>query len=645
MNESTRFLKDLYKQSVARQVPGPIDEWVAKNRMVVDDGAYPGLWKHDRVMPSLEPLKAFNEPGVQLICVLAPIQMMKTELLINMALYSLYCGYQVVMYEPDLNLAAEIFKTRLRPSIESIPSLASQLLRHIHAGSAGTSGKNKSYDTATLIRLKSGASITALSPSQKTGLSSRSPRVVLVDEVAKMGRLPLPELIGRLTSWKDRGKIVLVSSPGDRESCEISKIWEQGSKGVYHGKCPECGDFTPLTYDAIKTPFDNKGAWVLKESGFESLCCGTRWSEIDRKRAIRNGKWIHEFPDHEWRTFRTTGFASPFTSVSKILKEGHRAREKMRTIHDPTDFKIWTQERLAQPWDESIAGVSVEFLKQLTYDLPEDKTSKGIVNDEVLVITCGMDIGANYVCGEFVGWGVDDEGSLLSWGLGYFTLNGAVTAKEVWINLTEQLDGAIWKRKDGSVVRLSKALIDCSYQPPIVKGYCRELAAFENEQMNLAGTPITDHQYGWKLIPCRGDRNAVSAFLVRTLGKVARPPNEVVVGGSKIKDWIFDAFSLSKQRQGEGISPMNFPSNMAANGYDDAYFESLTNERKKPHHDRSGRLSMRWVKVIHGRPNEGLDCRVYSMAALAMVCGNGLIPPNVFLTALKKKMQLTKQEK
>ena len=640
MSEATKFLEGLYKDTVKRLVPGPIDDWVSKNRVVTDDSAYPGLWKHERVMPSLDPLNAFTDPTVQLICVVAPVQMMKTEILINISLYSLYCGHQVILYEPDLFLAEEIFKTRLRPSIEAIPSLAQQLIRHRDYAPDGNTGKIKSYDTTTLIRLKSGASIKALSPSQKTGLSSRSPRVVLVDEVSRMGRLPLPELLGRLTSWKGRGKIVLVSSPGDKESCEITKLWEQGSRGLYHGKCPECSSFIPMIFENVTVPLDEKSSWNIKDAGFDCSSCGTRWSEIDRKRAIKAGKWIHEYPENEWRTFRTTGFASPFTSVSQILKEGHKAREKMRTIHDPTDYKIWTQERLAQPWDETVAGISVEFLKQLTYELPDDKSVKGIVSDDVLVITCGMDVGANYVCGEFVGWGVDKDGSVISWGLGYFTLNGAVTAKQVWVDLTELLESAVWKRKNGTVIRLTKALIDCSYQPSIVKDYCRQLAVHENEIMNTAGLPIEDQQYGWKVMPCRGDRAAISAFLVRTLGKVARPPNEVVVGGSKIKDWIFDAFSLSKQKRGDGPNPMNFPSNLAANGYDDAYFESLTNERKAQHKDRTGRLTMRWVKIIHGRPNEALDCRVYSMAALSMVCANGSVSPSVFLRKLKSRIDL-----
>ena len=630
------FLEGVYRRSAARGSPSPIANWIAANRIVTDEGAYPGPWDHDRVRPSLEPLQAFGDPNVRLVCVLAPVQMMKTEILLNIALYSLYCGHQILLFEPDKFLAEEIMKTRLRPVIEQVPELAEQLVRHTDYKN-NKIGKEKSYDTSTLIRMKSGARITSLSPAMTTGLSSRSPRVVLVDEVSKMARLPLPELLGRLTSWKDRGKIVLVSSPGDEGSCETTKIWQQGSQGIYHGRCPECGEYTPLTFDSVKVPLDAKGSWVIDEAHFEALCCKARWSEVDRLNAIREGRWVHKEPDHPWRTYRTTGFASPFTSVELIMDEGHRAREKMRAVHDPTDYKIWTQERLAQAWDETVAGVSIEFAKSLTYRLPDGKGVLSIVPNDVMAITCGMDVGAAYVCGEFVGWGVAPNGAIRSWGLGYFTLHGSINSKGVWSELERHLDRAVWQREDGRPLRLSKALIDCSYMTPVVKGFCVQMAS---KEQGLFGQVIEDQQYGWALLPCRGDRAAVSIkFLVRTLGRTRYPPNEVIVGGSMIKNWIYDAFAVSKTAAGAAYRPMNFPSNMGSHGYDDAYFDSLTNEQRYPHKDRNGRIVMQWRKIRQGRPNEGLDCRVYAKGALAMMAGNGSIDPAEFLRALQARFE------
>ena len=73
-------------------------EWADQYRHLPDNSAEPGRWKTDRMPPVREPMLAISDRHVQEVTIMCCIQAMKTELMLNTALFYIHQEPAPLMY-------------------------------------------------------------------------------------------------------------------------------------------------------------------------------------------------------------------------------------------------------------------------------------------------------------------------------------------------------------------------------------------------------------------------------------------------------------------------------------------------------------------------------------------------------------------
>ena len=234
-------------------------DWVLRHR-IVEGGARPGPWRHENAPMSVEPMAAASTPGIVRITVVSPSQLMKSELAINIAIYIAMHGDDVLFYEPDLPLVKEFLGDRIRPVMARLAS--------VEATGLGTAGWQKKRDSNVAIRLGGGGKILGLSPDMRTGRSSHTARVAVIDEVDKMARTDMVTVAKERTStYQQDALIAELSTPTTDGPGTSWRSWTEGSRGVWRGKCPECAETVSLDRGMVNFDRDEGRVLACRDCG------------------------------------------------------------------------------------------------------------------------------------------------------------------------------------------------------------------------------------------------------------------------------------------------------------------------------------------------------------------------------------------
>jgi phage terminase large subunit GpA-like protein len=214
------------------------------------------------------------------------------------------------------------------------------------------------------------------------------------------------------------------------------------------------------------------------------------------------------------------------------------------------------------------------------------------VPEEVTLITAGVDVQADRLEIEFVGWGPGEE----SWSLDYYRIPGDPSVQDVWQELDQQL-GRRWKHPEGYRIPVAATCVDSGYLTQQVYKFCKPR---QNARVwaikGVSGTdrPIMDR-------PHRKTRKKVPLY---------------PVGVDSAKMAIYQRLQIEEPGDGYCHFPRRDP-------YDEEYFRQLTSEKLVRKTDRRGYPKLQWVR----RPNrraEALDVRVYALAALEGLLAAGV---------------------
>ena len=380
--------------------------------------------------------------------VVAPTQLMKTEFCINAALWTAFYGEDALFVEPDITLLEEMVADRIRPALAALGQV----------DMLGVDGAlRKKRDSRVELRLGGGGTIKGVTPGMKTGLVARSAPVVVVDELDKMLS---PDLMvkaeDRITtygeSWQDRGR---VSTPTVEKGPVIWAEWESGSRGVWMGLCRHCGELTSMDWDiAVRLDRDGDGFWIPATAAVVCQNCGAEWSEVDRMMSSRAGRYVHEDPDHQYRTFRVPGPAHILgRTLSSIAEAGAVAWRSAVEKSEFEAYQTWVNHRAALPWRDDIRGLSARRLERAAFVIVPGQRDHGELDRRALFVTAASDIGGHGIKTEFVAWGVDAETKrVLTWGLRYETIGWTaaddIQDPDIWREYERMLDTACWRHPD-----------------------------------------------------------------------------------------------------------------------------------------------------------------------------------------------------
>ena len=541
-----------------------VSDWADQDRKLSPEAsAEPGQWLTSRAEYQRGIMDAFSDPAVEVVVVMSSAQVGKTEILNNVI------GFHVaqdpspmLVVQPTLDMAQTWSKDRLAPMLRDTPQLQG-LVKDPRARDSGNT---------TLHKIFPGGHITACGANSPSSLASRPVRIVLCDEVDRYpvsaGSEGDPVSLARKrasTFWNRR--IGLFSTPTNKGNSRIEAAFEESDKRFYFVPCPHCKHEQILKWANVTWEKDNPDSaqYACEE-------CGALWTDAERVRAIRQGKWVLTSEFKRVAGFHISGLYSPWIPVDAAVREFLEAKKQ------PATLRVWVNTYLGETWEEQ--GEQVD-----DYAIAARRESYGdTLPLEVVLLTAGVDVQDDRLEVEIVGWGRDDE----SWSVDYRTVYGDPSSPTVWRDMDSLLDQQ-FEREDGSILMVRSTCVDSGgHHTNSVYNFVRPREGkrvFAIKGVGGEGKPLVG----------KPGRN--------NIGKIKLFP----VGVDTAKDVLFSRMRIVEP----GPGYMHFPLSRS-----DEYFRQLTAEKLVTRYHK-GFARREWVKI---RPrNEALDVRVYAMAALGII--------------------------
>ena len=620
---SARAQPDLFDETfLAVSAPRlTLDRWAVERRIVVG-GARPGPWNPRYAPMSLEPMRAASDERVRTVVVVAPSQLLKTEFVINAALRGVDYGDDCLFYEPDQPLLERMFHRRLRPALKAIGDVDSLGLEATHV---------KKRDSRYELQLGGGGGIIGLTPQMKTGLSAMSAPLVVIDELDKMLRADMMVVASeRSTTYGRDAKVLVVSTPTVDALGRVWREWSGGSRGEWLGRCPHCRELVSMDWDRVDFDRDPDGYWLPETAALVCGRCAVRWSESDRLAAANAGCYVHEDPEHPQRTFRVPGPAHLWRPLATIVETGAEAYRAAVDEHDWSAYIAWWNGMVGKPWDDEFKGLSARGLEGTTFiPGPRGADDLGELDERILVVTGGADVGAHHIKCEFVGWGIDPETDRIrSWGLRYAVLGDrpedSIDEPDLWDALDREVRESAWRRPGGARVRAARVLIDEGHRPELVRRWTA--TRYRDSAPRRMG--FFDAQVG----PVRGHNREIEGYPVNLeigtrpkKGRAVVVPATVYAMTGQLKEAMYDWMEADRRLPPGVERAHRYPEGGETAGYTRAYFKEIAGERKDPYRTPQGRPATRWVQRHGWTRHDAWDCRVYALAALYVQAYPGVL--------------------
>jgi phage terminase large subunit GpA-like protein len=520
-------------------------------------------------------MDALNDPHVEQIVVMSSAQVGKTEVLLNISGYYIHQDPSpILLLQPTLDMAKAFSKDRLAPMVRDTPALRGKV----------KDARSRDSDNTILHKQFPGGHITIAGANSPASLASRPIRVVLCDEVDRyppsVGTEGDPvNLARKRTATFHNRRIVLTSTPTTRHFSRIETAYEQSDRRHYLVPCPACGHRQRLTWELVRWP---DGA--PDEAAIHCGECDARWSEAQRQKAIAHGQWQATADFRGVAGFHLSELYSPWSTPADVALSFLEAK-----AGGPELLKTWVNTSLGESWEEEGEGVEPHVLERRVEDWGE------LAPAEVLAVTIGVDVQADRLELEIVGWGVGEE----SWSLDYQVLIGEPVNDEVWQELAEIATARI-STADGRSLTPAGVVVDSGYLPKRVYAFTRgRRYAWPGKGMAGPGRPVAETGLRRLRRQARSDRT----------GDAKPEP----IGVDEAKAILYRRLSMSTP----GPGYCHFPAR------DTEYFLQLTGEKRVQRY-RRGVPYPAWIAT---RPRvEALDCRVYAYAAL-LLSGQRLQPP------------------
>jgi len=386
-------------------------------------------------------------------------------------------------------------------------------------------------------------------------------------------------------------KSIRGSTPGIKELSLIEPAVEESDIVLErYVPCPLCGFYHVLRFANL----------VLEDAEFECPSCKGRITydklpSMDSEGYYGNDEGVRLDPDLV-KFFDKEGIEVPFPKKigiklwiaysyfkhwSFFCQEWVSASKKSKS-GDVTDLKAVINTMLGETWIEETESTEASAFDHLICDY----TCESGIPNEVLVITCGVDIQGgkdSRIELEFLGHGLDNK----TWSIDYKVINGDTTQDDVFYHLDDQFQ-RVFHRLDGKAVPVSAAFVDSGYLTDRVYRYCAKRKRFNIFATKGVITGTIPNKGTWV-----GDKKSGTRCILRSVN-------------------VFDCKTIFYKRikKAKDSGKCHFPNN-----YPEKYYLQLANERKYAKVVKGRIVGYFWDVKDSYTGNEALDCRCYAMAA------------------------------
>ena len=508
-------------------------------------------------------MNAISDPHVTEVVIMSSAQVGKTEIINNLVGYHIdQDPAPIMVIQPTLSMAEAWSKDRLAPMLRDTPCLQGKV----------ADPRTRDSGNTTLHKIFPGGHITMAGANSAANLASRPIRVILCDEVDRYpvsaGTEGDPILLAKkrsVTFWNR--KFILASTPTIKGASRIEVAFNESDQRHYHVPCEDCGHFQTLKWNNVNFDKDDPDSAV-----YTCEECGSQWDDSRRLRAISQGEWRSEKEFKGVAGFYLNALYSPWMMLADGVKEFLEARKQ------PSTLRVWVNTYLGETWEEQGERVDEHDL----YGRREDYINA--LPDQIVIVTAGVDVQDDRLECEIVGWGRNEE----SWSLDYRVYYGDPSGGQVWADLDSGLSQT-WMTENGKELGVRSACIDSGgHHTQSVYSYVRP-------------------REGRRIFAIKGvggeAKPLISRPTMNNIGRVKLFP----VGVDTAKETVYSRFKITQA----GPGYCHFPEH-----YDQEYFRQLSAEQQVKRYHK-GFLRREWQKI---RPrNEALDCRIYAMAALAIL--------------------------
>lgn len=557
MNKTQNLFKSISKVLA----PPPrlkVSDWADRyRRLSSESSAEPGQWNTSRAEYQRGIMDALNDPSTERVVLMTSAQVGKTEILLNaIGYYMDYDPSPIMVLQPTLDMAKTFSKDRLAPMLRDSPALKDKV----------GDPRSRDSDNTVLHKKFTGGHVTIVGANSPSSLASRPVRILLADEVDRYPPSageegdPLSLAIKRTTTFWNR-KMVFVSTPTIKGYSRIEQEYENSTREEWKVACPHCGEYQAFRWSQIR--FD--------DGTMECPNCRSRFDEFVWKR--QPGKWVAREDNQGSRGFHLNELASPWRRWEEVIADFKKAKGS------PELLKTWVNTSLGESWEEKSDTDASLVMKRREQYMAQ-------VPDEVLLLTCGVDVQDDRLELEVVGWSHGKE----SWGIEYQVFIGDTSQDPVW----KQLDQYLQKEftyADGTGIHITSTCIDSGgHRTSEVYKFCRareHRRIFAVKGRGGEGIPFIGK-------PSRNNRENAALF---------------VLGVDQGKATIISRLKISFEGDGYCHFPMK-----KETGYNEDFFEGITSESMRII-TKKGIRKVTWVKRP-GVRNEPLDCRNYATAAM-----------------------------
>jgi len=406
-------------------------------------------------------MDAFTDPYVEEVTVMAASQVGKTEAMFNML------GF-IIDQDPGPTLvvlpresdARSVSCNRVLPMIEGSHALQKHL--------------PKLSDDITRLEYRLDRMILYFAGSNSPAdLASRPIRYLFLDEIDKYpkfsGREADPIKLAserQKTFWNK--KTIKVSTPTIRDGY-IFREYEKSDKRRFYVPCPHCGKYQVLVFGQIKWPKKEKSAERIKNerlAWYECCHCSKQIKDYQKNKILLQGKWVPhdaEIDDYgevsgnviksKHQGYWINSLYSPWLTWSDIASEFLKSKDYIELLMN------FVNSWLAEVWEEKIEETTVDKIKILSCDYDE-----GLVPDDVIVLTAGIDVQKDHFYYAIRGWGYYEESWLIR-----------ADRVEYWEDIVDVLFNTEYKRlSDNETLPVYMSCIDSGYRTDEVYRFCRQ---------------------------------------------------------------------------------------------------------------------------------------------------------------------------
>jgi phage terminase large subunit GpA-like protein len=547
-------------------------EWAEQNVRIPVGNAIPGMIRFDNAPYQREPLDMIADPDCERISLMWGAQVGKTLTALCAQGYRIaHDPVSQIMAQPSLVDLKTWLRTKFDPLID-----ANDVLKSTVAVPRARDGVNNE----TMKSYPGGFMMFAWAGSPKT-FRGRSAPFIVCDEVDGYDRTdeghPVSLLWQRAATFGDQRLLLEISTPTRKGASKIETSFIEGDQRYFHVPCPDCGEFQRLEWSHVSWSRDDDGMHLPRTAMYVCSHCGSCWTDGQRHSAIRRGKWIATHPFRGHASYHLSELYSCFRRLSEIV-------QSFLDKKAAGDLQTFVNVSLAETWEEEGDSVDASGLMGRAEKFP-DHLPAGVA-----VLTAGVDMQADRLEIEIVGWGLGEE----SWSIEHRVLWGNPLQSEVWEDLEDVL-AETWPHATGATVGISATALDTGGEGG----------------MTSAAYGWVEKKRGSRIFAIKGvggwDRPIVSAPSRKRSGRRQRKIDLFTVGVDEAKLVVMRRLQLDA----EGPGYCHLP-----DGRDPEWFAQLTAETLRRRYVK-GFPILEWHKTRER--NEALDCRVYALAALKIL--------------------------